>query len=106
MRLIRIVSRGESIDDIIQEVKSLTYTEDCEHALVRLADGKRAIVAGGRDGIEFSTEEVARLIGHSHPYTRPATGLPSDADREAIEALGQRSSYILEHGLLFKFWAR
>jgi hypothetical protein len=44
-----------------------------------------------------------RLIGHTHPYYLAPTG-PSAADFGALQQLGQRSSYLLEHGKLTKFW--
>ncbi|MGH7129237.1 MAG: hypothetical protein ACREIV_11765, partial [Planctomycetaceae bacterium] len=68
-----------------------------------LGTGETAIVCGGRDGIEFSLQQVKRLFVHTHPYSRPATGCASRNDMQAIGALRQRRSYILEHGVLFRF---
>lgn len=82
--------------------KKLTFETGKEHALVRLADNERALVSGGIGGIEFFKSEVERIFGHSHPYHLPPSG-PSHADYKALEALGQKSSYILEHGKLIKF---
>lgn len=45
---------------------------------------------------------VRRVIGHSHPWSLPASG-PSGGDLDALQQLGQRSSYLLERGSLTKF---
>lgn len=104
MRVVRRITPGETLDDIINELKRLTFTKDKEYAIVKLASGERAIVTGGRDGIMLPPHRIRRLLLHTHPYSRPATGFPSNEDRDCIAALGQRSSYILEHGVLFKYW--
>jgi len=43
MILERLIKHGESIDDLIHEVKGLTFQTGNEHAIVRLAVGKLAI---------------------------------------------------------------
>jgi RHS repeat-associated protein len=100
--IVRVIRPGEKIADIVAEGKALTFTTGNEHALVILANGERVIVSGGPTGIDLSALNVRRLIGHSHPYHLAPTG-PSPADFAALEALGQRSSYLLEHGALTKF---
>jgi RHS repeat-associated protein len=100
--IVRAIRPGEKIADIVAEGKSLTFATGNEHALVSLANGERVIVSGGPTGIDLSALNIRRLIGHSHPYHLAPTG-PSAADFAALKALGQRSSYLLEHGTLTKF---
>jgi hypothetical protein len=100
--IVRVIRPGEKIADIVAEGKALTFATGNEHALVSLANGERVIVSGGPTGIDLSALNVRSLIGHSHPYHLAPTG-PSPADFNALEALGQRSSYLLEHGTLTKF---
>jgi hypothetical protein len=50
------------------------------------------MVSGGPAGIELSSEVQAVLL-HTHPF--PASGLPSAADLQMLEQLGQESSWIL-----------
>lgn len=102
LTVVRTISRGERVANIIEEMKSLTYTTGNEHALVTLADGSRAIVSGGPGGITFAEGQITRLFAHSHPYQLPPTG-PSGADINALRVLRQRSSYLLEHGRLYRF---
>jgi hypothetical protein len=104
MRLKRIICKGEKIVDIVDEVKSLTYQTGKEHAVVKLADGSRAIVSGGRGSIRFPAGSIQRIFGHSHVYDKLTTG-PSSVDIGALEKLGQATSYLLEHGELYKFTA-
>jgi hypothetical protein len=104
MQVVRTVAPGEKIANLIAEGKSLTYTTGNEHALVRLASGERAIVSGGPGGITWSRGQVTRLFGHTHPYGTPPTG-PSAADFKVLGKLGQRSSWLLEHGQLTRFRA-
>ena len=92
---------GEKISDITSEASRLTFLDDLEHAVISLKDGRRVLVSGGRHGVEL-TDDVNRVLGHTHPWTLPPTG-PSGADLNALEALGQRSSYLLERGELNKF---
>jgi RHS repeat-associated protein len=102
MTVVRAIGKGERVADLINEAKTLTYTTGNEHAVVTLADGTRAIVSGGEGGITFAEGQVTRIFGHTHPYQLPPTG-PSGADFAALELLGQRSSYVLEHGQLIRF---
>lgn len=102
MTVVRTIGKGERIADLINEVKILTYTTGNEQAVVTLADGTRAIVCGGEEGIFFAEGQVTRIFGHTHPYQRSPTG-PSNADFTALKLLDQRSSYVLEHGRLIRF---
>ena len=102
MQVVEYISKGTSLDSIAGTLKELTYLNDVEHAVVRFSDGTRAIVSGGKYGIEFPPS-VTRLIAHTHPYTLPPTG-PSSADLSALGDLGQGSSYLLEHGDITKFY--
>jgi hypothetical protein len=72
---------------------------------VQLSDGTRAIVVGGSNGIEFAEGQIERIFLHTHPFELPATG-PSDADLSALARLRQVSSWLLEHGLLTKFFRK
>jgi hypothetical protein len=48
MVVLRIIKRGESIADIIEEAKNMGYMMEKEVAVVKLANGERALVTGGR----------------------------------------------------------
>lgn len=102
MQVVRVISPGEKLTDIIGDAKAFTFQSGNEHALVTLANGQRALVSGGPGGINFGSGQITRLFGHTHGYQFPAGGA-SAADRAAIQALGQRSSWVLERGQLFKF---
>ena len=104
MSMVRTVGRGEKIADLVDEGKRLTFETGNEYALVKLANGERAIVSGGPTGIALS-DDVTRVFAHSHPYHLPATG-PSAADFGMLSAFGQRSSWLLEHGTLSRFGVR
>ena len=103
MQLVRTIQKGESVDSLISEVKALTFETGNEHAVVKLANGQRAIVSGGTNGVSFGAGEVTRIYGHSHPYQFGATG-PSSQDINALGVLGQKSSYLLEHGTISNFF--
>lgn len=103
MTVVRTISRGEKVADIIAKAKELAWTTGNEHALVKLASGERALVAGGPGGIEFAEGEITRIFGHTHPYGRGTFGLPSVEDVSALGKLGQVTSYILDNGILRKF---
>ena len=102
MQVVRTIEHGEKIANIISEAKMLTFSTGNEHALVKLATGERALVSGGPGGITWDLGQVSRVFGHTHPYELPPTG-PSASDFAALDALGQRSSWLLEHGLLTRF---
>lgn len=50
MTVVRVIGRGERLEEIISEAKGLTWLTEREHALVTLANGERALVSGGRAG--------------------------------------------------------
>lgn len=111
---VRYVLPHERMDDLIREAKALTYEHFCEHALLRLENGRRVMVKGGPFGIDlkrFRSDEasgsaadhvyvevgpewmrVIQLIFHTHP--KP-TG-PSDDDLLVLRLLGQRRSMLYE----------
>ncbi|MEM9111658.1 MAG: hypothetical protein AAGC72_16780 [Planctomycetota bacterium] len=107
-RYVDDVPAGQNIDDLINDMKGQTWVKDAEHALVTLTCGRRVIVSGGRDGIDFITDdsgklfvqvgdelqEVKRIMGHTHPSP---TG-PSQDDFDTMKALGQQRTYISEVG--------
>jgi RHS repeat-associated protein len=99
MVVLRTLRKGESIADLIEEAKTIGYEMQTEVAVVKLANGERALVTGGAEGISFGEGSIVRLYGHTHPFP---TG-PSSLDFQAIRTLGQRSSWIYEAGGLTKF---
>ena len=105
MALVRNVDRGERVTDLFNEIKSLQWRTGNEHAIVKLANGDRAIVAGGPNGIEFADGQIAMLYAHTHPYDAVGLARPSPDDFQALRALGQSSSWLLERGQLVRFWA-
>jgi hypothetical protein len=94
MKLVRYIERGEKLEEIINEGKALTYMTGNEHALVKLKDGRRAIVSGGPGGIDFEEGAVLRIYGHTHPTSAPH----SEADVRALEELGQSQQTVLHGG--------
>jgi hypothetical protein len=104
MQIVRIISKGEKLQKVIDDATSLTFQTGNEHALVTPANGQRALVSGGPNGINFGRGQITRLFGHTHGYQYPAAGA-SAADRAAIQALGQRSSWVFEHAEQVKFFA-
>ena len=102
MSIVREIKKGEKIQDIIDELRKLTYMDTVEHAVVTLKDGTRVIVSGGEHGISLS-DDVKRVIGHTHPHHHQKLG-PSQGDKDALKQLGntdkggQRSSYLIEGG--------
>lgn len=71
--------------------------------MVSLKDGTRVLVQGGEKGMSLGHLPGRRVLGHAHPYHTAPTG-PSGADISALQFLGQKSSYLFEHGELFRFW--
>jgi hypothetical protein len=106
MSIVRILDPGEDFLDpaVLHELKVGTFETGNEHAVVDLASGERAVVSGGPTGLDFAEGEISQLLIHTHPYGLAATG-PSAADIAAIRALGQESSWLLEHGELIRFSA-
>ncbi|MBX3060917.1 MAG: hypothetical protein KF770_31030, partial [Anaerolineae bacterium] len=102
MNVVRNIEKGERVGQLLDELKTLTFTTGNEHAIVRMSDGTRAMVSGGQGGINL-TSEVSKVIIHTHPYQLPGTGMASPYDYQMLHQLGQFSSRILEHGNLIKF---
>jgi RHS repeat-associated protein len=98
MTVVRVIKAGEKLDDIINEAKELTWTTGNEHALVKLANGERALVSGGPGGIAFENGEVLRIFGHTHP----TNAMPSEADVQAVMRLGQTQQTVLHGGQVTK----
>lgn len=111
---IRWVLPHESMEDLVQEAKALTFEHYCEFALLMLQDGRRVLVRGGTFGIDLdrsvpndpygrppeclyvdveeASEQVSELVFHTHP--KP-TG-PSDDDLMVMKLLGQDRSWLYE----------
>lgn len=94
MAVVRTISKGEKIADIIAEVKGLTWDTANEHAVVTLANGDRAIVSGGPGGIHFAEGQVSRIWGHVHPDP----SLPSIPDLTTIRRLGNSQQTVISMG--------
>jgi RHS repeat-associated protein len=96
MAIVRLVETGKDVswNGLKTELKTLQYTTGNEHALVRLANGDRAIVSGGETGISFSSGQVDFIWAHTHPIG-PSVG-PSAADFSMLKTLGQSSSYVYD----------
>jgi hypothetical protein len=91
--IVREIQHGERLADILSEVQART-AGGTEHAVVSLADGRRAIVSGGVDGIDFRGLDLRRLLLHSHgPGSVPGA---SPEDYAMIDEYFQRSSWLLE----------
>lgn len=103
MAVVRTIAKGEKVQDIVDEVASLSYQDGNEYAVVKLTDGGRAIVTGGPSGISFDAGTVTRIYAHTHPF--PATGVPSDSDIAMLGQLGQSSSWIISRDGVIKFSA-
>ena len=101
--IVRTIDKGETIHALLRELAERTYLEGLEHAIVRLADGRRAIVQSGASG--GMIPNVVRLIVHTHTYDSALRGelAVSHIDRKALQDLGQLSSWLLVHGELIKF---
>lgn len=101
--IIRTIKPGEKLVDIIEEAKTITYMTGNETAVVSLANGERVLVHGGKNiGLEHLP--IRRIIGHTHTDRLMSAGA-SNADRPALQSLGQHTSWLYERGRLFKFTA-
>lgn len=96
--------------ELVNDAKAWTWEFEAEHSLLSMADGRIALVRGGRDGIEFIVRgggdcslnveiggrevRIDRLLWHTHPRV---TG-PSDADLKTLAILKQDESLIYELG--------
>ena len=106
---VRTIQQGETIKDLIEELKALAWVNNVEFAVVQLKTRQRFIVRGGPKGIEFLLNEeetevlvllenrlvpIRRIFFHTHPRV---TG-PSEDDFKILKILGQTRSIILEIG--------
>jgi len=111
---VRFVAVTEDIESLANTCKALTWEYECEHAILRLSDGRRILVRGGRLGINLECvgsrdpfgrpesslwvnvagdiHQIGELILHTHPMP---TG-PSDADLLVLELLEQTESLLFE----------
>ena len=94
MTVQKIIPQGTKIADIVNDIKGLTWSTGNEHAVVRLANGQKAIVSGGPGGISFELGQIKTLFGHTHPTVAP----PSAADFTALKILNQTRQYVLHGG--------
>jgi hypothetical protein len=94
MVVIREIKHGEKVIALINEAKGLTWMTGNEHAVVTLANGKRALVSGGPGGINFQAGSIKNIFGHTHPTNAP----PSSADAQALGKLGQSKQYVIHGG--------
>jgi len=103
--VLRTINKGESVAGLIDEAKTITHLTGNEVAAVSLQNGQRVLVQGGRGGISLEGLNVRRILGHTQPTTPFSAGpvVPSSADIQALQQLGQRHSYIYERGQLIRF---
>ncbi|MDV7699533.1 hypothetical protein N6B72_21690 [Chryseobacterium soli] len=94
MTIQKIIPQGTKVADIINDIKGLTWSTGNEHAVVRLANGEKAIVSGGPGGISFEIGQIKTLFGHTHPTVAP----PSSADFRALKILNQTRQYVFHGG--------
>jgi hypothetical protein len=71
MTVQRILPQGAKIADITNDIKGMTWITGNEHAVVRLANGQKAIVSDGPGGISFQNGQIRTLFGHTHPTSAP-----------------------------------
>lgn len=90
----KIIPQGTKIADIVNDIKGLTWSTGNEHAVVRLANGQKAVVSGGPGGISFEMGQIKTLFGHTHPTIAG----PSGADFTALKILNQTRQYVLHGG--------
>ena len=76
----------------------LTAETGHEHALVKLANGERAIVSGNAEGIVFEQGQVECIFGHTHIEST----VPSAADIDALQQLKQSQQTIVRDGQQIK----
>ncbi|WP_449397593.1 hypothetical protein [Chryseobacterium wanjuense] len=94
MTIQKIIPQGAKVADIINDIKGLTWSTGNENAVVRLANGEKAIVSGDPGGISFETGQIKTLFGHTHPTSVP----PSAADFKALKILNQIKQYVFHGG--------
>ena len=101
MTVEQILPQGSKISNIVNDVKGMTWMTGNEHAVVRLANGQKAIVSGGPGGIYFRHGQIRTLFGHTHPTTAP----PSLGDFNFLRSyrffggsVGQSRQYVIHGG--------
>lgn len=94
MSLVRIIEKGQSVDELANEAKALTWSSGNEHALVTLSGGQRALVSGGPGGIFFENGQIKRIWAHTHPD--PSN--PSVADGLILQTLGNSQQTVFNVG--------
>jgi hypothetical protein len=47
------VASNEPLEELVNDAKALTWESGVEHAVIELQNGQKALVSGGRLGIEF-----------------------------------------------------
>lgn len=112
--VVKEIKRGASMDALLNDLKANAWVSGKEHALIKLKDGRRLMIRGGEDGIDFyevngkimmtvdgQLVEIERIFIHTHP----APSGRSDLDMEHLRKLGQASSWLFEFkGGLSKFF--
>lgn len=105
----------QAVDGIIEigkrevtatDLAALTRRSGVEHAVVMLQDGKRRLVRLGSYKGGALPSNTKRLLMHSHPddYGSGMAKFISEADVEAIVALGQKYSYMVTlDGTVYRF---
>lgn len=76
------------------KVKALTWETGNKHALVKLANGDRALISGGPEGIEFKSSQITTIFGHTHL----TSASPSSSDFKSLILLGQSKQYVFHGG--------
>lgn len=101
MTVEKIIPQDSKISDILIEIKGMTWMSENEHVVVRLVDGRKAIVSRGPGGIEFQHGQIRTLFGHTHPTPAP----PSFGDFNFLRnyrfyggRIGQSRQYVIHGG--------
>ena len=93
---VREVAHGEAFEDILNDMKALTWQTGKETALVSVKDAEgnvtRMIVMGGPGGVDFGKgwENIKTIFLHLHPDASP----PSVEDFQMLTKLDQPSSHV------------
>ncbi len=101
MKVEKVIPQGAKIADIKNDIKGMTWATGNEHAVVRLANGQKAIVSGGPGGIRIEHGQIQTLFGHTHPTSAP----PSHGDYDFLRyhvfsdgTKGQSRQYVIHGG--------
>ncbi|MEP1488492.1 MAG: RHS repeat-associated core domain-containing protein, partial [Algibacter sp.] len=96
--IVREIKTDDKISDIIREAVYNTMMDDVEHAVIKLTDGRKVLVSGGKHGIHLPAN-TELIYGHTHPsLPKGANNMPSTADREVLDFLEQSKQYIFHDG--------